>query len=156
MKFILEVNNKTTQKYPKTFFADIFKYSMELADVACLAEKTVELSVALVDEDEMHALNKQYRKKDSPTDVLSFCEYENLEELCTESNASFEQPVFIGELILCPTYIKRNADEDGESMEYALTYIIAHGILHLLGYPHGKKMFAMQKLVAQDLVKIKK
>lgn len=155
MKFILEVNNKTPQKYPKTFFSSIFKYSMKLADVACLADKTVELSVALVDESEIHSLNKRYRKKDSPTDVLSFCEYENLESLCDENKKSSEQSVFIGELILCPTYIKRNADEDGESMEYALTYIIAHGILHLLGYPHGKKMFAMQKIVAQDLVKTK-
>lgn len=153
MKFILEVNNKTTYKYSKSFFSKVFKHSMKLANLACLENETVELSVALVEEDEISILNKQYRKKKKPTDVLSFCEHENTQELCKKSSQPNEESVFIGELILCPLYIEKNAKEDGETMEYALTYIVAHGILHLLGYAHGKKMFDLQKKVADDLVK---
>ena len=152
MKFILEVNNKTTQKFSKKKFLGIFERSLELAKLECLEDKTLELSVALVDEKEIQALNLKYRKKNSPTDVLSFCEYESTKELCGMVERPVGATIFIGELILCPKYIKHNADEDGESMEYAMTYITAHGILHLLGFEHGKKMFSMQQLVAEQLV----
>lgn len=130
----------------------VFKRSLELADVVCLKGETLELSIALVNEDEIKALNSQYRKKNSPTDVLSFCEYESMEDICEKKQTIDGQQIFIGELILCPTYIKRNADEDSESMEHALVYITAHGILHLLGFNHGKKMFTLQASVAEQLV----
>ncbi|NTW27383.1 MAG: rRNA maturation RNase YbeY [Candidatus Moranbacteria bacterium] len=131
----------------------IFQHSLKLANLACLENKTLELSVALIEEEEMHILNKQYRKKDRATDVLSFCEYESILKLCEKGALMDEEQVFIGELILCPTYIERNAKEDGESLEYALTYITAHGIFHLLGFDHGKKMFTLQKCVADESIK---
>jgi probable rRNA maturation factor len=149
MKFILEVNNKTTHKFSKRKFSDIFRTSLELANLSCLENKTLELSIALVGEEEMQTLNSQYRKKQSATDVLSFCEYESTEKLCEQA----EEQLFIGELILCPLYVEKNAKEDGESFEYALTYITAHGIFHLLGFNHGKKMFSLQRTVADKLVK---
>lgn len=152
MKFILEVNNKTTYKFSKKKFMSVFEYSLELAAMKCLQEKTLELSIALVSSEEMKTLNAQYRKKDAPTDVLSFCEYESTKKICSEAELSGDQSLFIGELILCPVYINHNADQDGETMEYALTYITAHGILHLLGLDHGKKMFTLQRLVAEQLV----
>lgn len=132
----------------------VFQRSLELANVACLLDKTLELSIALVGEREIQTLNAQYRKKDSATDVLSFCEYVSVKELCEKSKKNDDQQMFIGELILCPEYIKHNADEDGESLEYALIYITAHGILHLLGFDHGKKMFDLQKAVANQLFQI--
>ncbi|KKQ50889.1 MAG: putative rRNA maturation factor [Parcubacteria group bacterium GW2011_GWD2_38_11] len=130
----------------------IFQRSLALAGLNCLENETLELSIALVGEDEIQKLNSQYRKKDSATDVLSFCEYESTKALCEKKQIIDGQFIFIGELILCPTYIERNADEDGESMEFAITYITAHGILHLLGFEHSKKMFAFQKQVAENLV----
>lgn len=129
----------------------VFQRSLELAKIKCLEAETLELSIALVNEEEIKTLNNQYRKKNAPTDVLSFCECESTTELCTKKQLVSGQPLFIGELILCPDYIKRNAEEDGETMEYALTYITAHGILHLLGFDHGKKMFDLQRLVAEQL-----
>jgi probable rRNA maturation factor len=84
--------------------------------------------------------------------VLSFCEYATTDEICKESALLAGGDMFIGELILCPTYIEKNSQEDGETLEYAMTYITAHGILHLLGFDHGKKMFSLQKLVAEQLV----
>ncbi|EKE19135.1 MAG: hypothetical protein ACD_9C00124G0009 [uncultured bacterium] len=151
MTFILEVNNKTAEKFPKKFFLEIFRRSMELADLQCLKNKSLELSVALVEEDEIEKINTQYRKKNSPTDVLSFCEYENMEEFCEKISKSQEQNIFIGELILCPKYIARNAREDRETFEYALAYIVAHGIFHLLGFEHGRKMFSLQQQIADQM-----
>ena len=150
MKFILEVNNKTPQKVAKKTFLSVFSGTLKLVSLVCLENKTVELSIAMVSEEEMQLLNKQYRKKNAPTDVLSFSEYETVAELCAQ--AGKEKVVFLGEIILCPTYIANNAKEDGESFEYALKYICSHGILHLLGFPHGKKMFALQRAVADQLI----
>lgn len=149
MKFILEVNNKTSQKVAKKTFLSIFSATLDLANAPCLEGKTIELSIAMVDKEEMQTLNSQYRKKDAPTDVLSFSEYESMAEICQQ--AENENDIFIGEIILCPAYISNNAKEDGETFEYALNYITSHGILHLLGFPHGKKMFAMQRSAADML-----
>lgn len=151
MKFILEVNNKTTQKFSKKKILGIFQRSLELVNENRFKGKAVELSVAMVGEKEIQDLNFKYRKKNRPTDVLSFSERETIDDLFKKDVQFEEENIFIGELILCPKYISRNADEDGESFEYALTYIIAHGILHLLGYLHGKKMFSLQKAVADQL-----
>lgn len=153
MKFILEVNNATKHKFPKNFFLDIFKHVLKIVGREELAKRELELSIAIVNEDEIKILNKQYRKKNSPTDVLSFCEYEKIEDLCAQNMPDDKQRIFLGELVVCPDYVQKNADEDGETLEYALTYITAHGILHLLGFEHGKKMFALQKQVADELIK---
>lgn len=149
MKLLLEINNQTSYKFTKKIFMDVFKRTIELAKVKCLLEKELELSVAIVNEKEIHTLNKQYRKKDKPTDVLSFCEFSGKDELC----GCKEEKIFLGELILCPAYIEKNAKEDGESLEFAISYITSHGILHLMGFDHGKKMFALQNEVAQKAYK---
>jgi probable rRNA maturation factor len=151
MKCILEVNNKTKYKFSKTFFTRVFKHSLELAKVDYLQGKTLELSIAIVDEEEMTVLNQQYRKKNRATDVLSFCEYESLQEIHDDILGDKKELIFLGELILCPMYIERNAKEDGESLEFATTYITAHGVYHLLGFNHGRKMFTMQQNVANQL-----
>ncbi|MEI7890660.1 MAG: rRNA maturation RNase YbeY [bacterium] len=148
MKLLLEINNQTLYKFPKKIFTDVFAWTIEKAAMKCLAEKNLELSIAIVSEVEIHTLNKQYRKKDKPTDVLSFCEFSDKDEFC----ACIDEKIFLGELILCPAYIEKNAKEDGESLEFAISYITSHGILHLLGFDHGKKMFSLQNEVAQKSI----
>lgn len=149
MKLILEVNNKTPQKVSKKTFLSVFKNTLEITGFDFLNDKSIELSIALVLEDEMKKLNSDYRKKNKPTDVLSFGEFDQKDLLLAEAERTDE--IFLGEIILCPEYIARNAQEDGETFEYALNYITSHGILHLMGFPHGKKMFAMQRNVADML-----
>ena len=81
------------------------------------------------------ALNLQFRKKNYATDVLSF-----------ES----ADPECLGELVLCPEVLKRQAGEHKLSFKMELTYMFIHGVLHLLGYDHeqGEKqaqaMFELQ------------
>lgn len=150
MKLILEINNKTPQKISKRTFLGVFRYTLEMSGYDFLKDKEIELSVALVGLDEMHDINKQYRQKNKPTDVLSFGDFDKKELIIGEAQRSKE--IFLGEIILCPDYIAKNAKEDGETFEYALNYITSHGILHLLGFDHGKKMFTLQRQVA-DVVK---
>jgi len=91
-----------------------------------------ELSVSFVEEGEMRNMNRTYRGKDSPTDVLSFSFLEG-----------FEQPVPedmpcppIGEIIICTDIAEVEAREHGETLHQAIEKLVVHGFLHILGYEH--------------------
>lgn len=102
------------------------------------AEVTV--GVASVSLSEIQRLNKTYRKKDTPTDVLSFSEYAD--------RASIEQErgreIFLGDVLLSCDVVERQAREDGVSIAREGAYLLAHGVLHLLGYDHEPRQFSIQ------------
>jgi len=79
-----------------------------------------ELSISLVNQDEIHTLNREYRGIDAPTDVLAF---ENDGEL-------------LGDVVVCPTVAREHAGEFDSSFESEMYLMLIHGILHLLGYDH--------------------
>lgn len=88
-----------------------------------------ELSIALVDEDEMTKLNEQYRGVAGPTDVLSFA--------CDEPSPTLgDEPILLGDVIIAPSIAERQAAEFGHSVEHELDVLLVHGVLHLLGYDH--------------------
>ena len=84
------------------------------------------ISVSIVDDYEIKKLNKKYRKKDYPTDVLSF----NIDE--KREDGSF----YLGDVIVNKDQAKRQAGEYGNSLEEELSELTAHGVLHLLGVHH--------------------
>jgi len=86
------------------------------------------LSVAYVTEKESRALNKKWRKKDKPTNVLSFALGKNL-----------------GELVLCPEVIRREAAGFSRTFPKFLGFLVIHGMLHLKGLDHGKKMEQLEQ-----------
>jgi 4-hydroxy-3-methylbut-2-enyl diphosphate reductase len=100
-------------------------------------ELSIEISIALVDKNKMAELNQQYRQKNGPTDVLSFCYEKNKKKL-------------EGEIIICPTIIKKNAAEDKIEFEEELSRNIIHGILHIVGYEHGGEMFNLQNNILNN------
>lgn len=89
----------------------------------------VELSVALVGDDEMAGLNEKYRGKEGPTDVLSF----GCDDPCP---AGAGEPVTLGDVIIAPDVAVAHAAEYGTTVEEELNLLLVHGILHLLGYDH--------------------
>jgi len=93
------------------------------------APDAVELSVALVDDDEIAHLNEQYRGVAGPTDVLSF----GCDDPCP---AASDEPITIGDVIIAPDVARRQAAELGTTVEDELDLLLVHGILHLLGYDH--------------------
>ncbi len=88
-----------------------------------------ELSIALVDEEEMAHLNEQYRGIASPTDVLSF----GCDDPCPTPG---DEPITLGDVVIAPDVAERQSVELGHSVEHELDVLLVHGILHLLGYDH--------------------
>lgn len=88
-----------------------------------------ELSVAIVDADEIAHLNEAYRGVADPTDVLSF----GCDDPCT---ASGDEPITLGDVIIAPEIAAIHAVELGVTVESELNLLLTHGILHLLGYDH--------------------
>lgn len=98
--------------------------------LAHLELRGVELSVALVSDAIIHELNRSYRRKDKPTDVLAFA----LEE--GEQLAAAGARRMLGDVILSVDTARRQAEERKRPLLDELTMLLAHGLLHLLGYDH--------------------
>jgi len=93
----------------------------------------VELSVRLASDAEVRALNAEWRRKDSPTNVLSFPMAEAYE---LEQSDEDGPTIMLGDVILAHGVCEREAAEKGVSVEDHATHLVVHGTLHLLGYDH--------------------
>lgn len=110
-------------------------------------EADSEVSVTFVDNEAIHEINKQYRDKDQPTDVISFA----MEELGEGEVAIIAEgmPRILGDIIISTDRTREQAAEYGHTFERELGFLAVHGFLHLLGYDHmneadEKKMFGRQ------------
>lgn len=94
-----------------------------------------EVSIALVDDGYIRELNRQYRHKDSSTDVLSFA---MLEDTGEEPPAAgpVDDDTMLGDVVISLETAERQAVEYGHSFQRETAYLAAHGVLHLLGYDH--------------------
>lgn len=93
-----------------------------------VGQNKVELSLSLVGDDEIHALNSRYRKKNKPTDVLSF----------PSDGALPGGKRLLGDVVISVETAKRQAKERKISLNDELVTLLIHGILHLLGYDHER------------------
>lgn len=93
---------------------------------------SAEISVTFVDNAQIHELNKQYRDKDVPTDVLSFPMGENGVYDINHSNGA----KILGDIVISMEKAVEQADRYGHSLEREVGYLSAHSMLHLLGYDH--------------------
>ena len=96
----------------------------------------VEISVRLTSDDEVQVLNRQYRGKDKPTNVLSFPMVQP-DLLQTVSQNSDDGELLLGDIVLAEGVCVREAEDRGVTLDAHLTHLVAHGTLHLLGYDHG-------------------
>lgn len=140
MRIQLEINNLAKNKIDRRFLKAVARKTIGNSNSDFLKGKTISLSIAFVSKKEIKKLNKKYRKKNSATDVLAFAEYENRKQI---KNIS-EKEIFLGELVLCYDDIKEYAQKKGLILRQELSQTFSHGILHLLGFHHGKKMFFIQ------------
>ncbi len=105
-----------------------------------------DLSLVFVTKQKSKKLNKKYRKKNKPTDILSFGSLK-------VSSRNGELP----ELVICSDIVRLQAKENKHSFQNELGYLILHGVLHLLGYDHEKskvqaaQMFRLQDAVFEEL-----
>ncbi len=141
----LETNNKAKSPVSQGAIDRIVQKTLEDASFDFLKDKEISLSVALVGAKEIKELNRKFRKIDEATDVLSFAEYDDIKKIKKEKKSE----IFLGELILCYNDIAGYAKREKLKMKKQLAEVISHGVLHLLGFEHGEKMFAIQKKVAE-------
>lgn len=110
--------------------------------------KEAEMSVNFVDNDEIQEINRNYRQKDMPTDVISFAMQETVEgEMAIVGE---ELPVTLGDIVISVDRAKEQAKEFNHSFKRELAFLTIHGFLHLLGYDHmneedEKIMFGLQE-----------
>jgi probable rRNA maturation factor len=101
---------------------------------------TIEISVRLTSDAEVHSLNKAYRDKDKPTNVLSFPMLE-AEELGALASAQFPE-ILLGDIVLAQGVCAAEAADKGIALADHATHLIVHGALHLLGFDHMDEMEA--------------
>lgn len=100
-------------------------------------------NIILVNKEEIHRINKEYRNVDRETDVISFA---------LEDNSNFKNPVarMLGDIYICIEVAYKQAEAYGHSRIREICFLATHGILHLLGYDHmkeedEKEMFKLQE-----------
>ena len=94
-----------------------------------------EIGVTVVDAEEIRELNRDYRGNDSVTDVLSFPQYDDMEELAYDL-ADEAVTALIGDVVICYDRVLSQAEEFGTGITREFVYLFTHSILHLMGYDH--------------------
>ena len=122
---MIEINNTTKQKIPTALLKSI---SEKFLASKRLTKKDV--SIALIGDAKMRELNKRYRNLDKTTDVLSFEGDDGL----------------LGEILISPAQIKRQAKENKNTFQQELVFILVHGLLHLVGYDDKTEKTRLQMI----------
>lgn len=115
-----------------------------------------EVGVTVVDEAEIHRLNREFRQVDRPTDVLSFpmMEYDSPADFdgqayrTTRTVSPESGELILGDIVLCAEVLYRQAQEYGHSVQREFSFLVVHSLLHLFGYDH---MQEGERLLMEDL-----
>lgn len=121
-----------------------FDYEKIISDIEKGFESSKEVSLILVDLDEITRINKEYRGKDYATDVISFEEEDS------------EDEEYLGDIFISIDKAIEQANEYGHSIEREFAFLLVHGVLHLHGYDHieyeeEQEMFRLQKEILERL-----
>ncbi len=149
-------NEQTGHEIPEAW---IDKLS-ELLQLAGAAEGLTEGEVALTftSDEGIHALNRDYRGIDRPTDVLSFAMQEDgNEELdiifeVEDENESDPLSGMLGDIIISVDRAKLQSEEYGHSLEREIGFLFVHGFLHLIGYDHQDEAAEAEMTAKQEAV----
>jgi len=126
-------------------------------DAACLAltrglaasrltlPAPIEVSITLADDRVQRRLNRDYRGRDAPTNVLAFPTWRP--GMCTPA----EVPLLLGDVVLAFETVAREAAEQGKPLTDHLRHLIVHGVLHLLGYDHRTRAEAVRMETLETL-----
>ena len=96
-------------------------------------EAGAEVSVVLADDDFVHTLNRDYRAKDRPTNVLSFPQ---LDASFDPDEPHGEEPLMLGDIVIAHGVVEAEAHIQGKTFSDHFGHLCVHGMLHLLGYDH--------------------
>jgi probable rRNA maturation factor len=113
---------------------------------AVVPSDAVELTIRITDEQESAELNRKYRGKFGPTNVLSFSVESSLNEPCP----------YLGDLVICAPLVIQEAQQQNKLVINHWAHLTIHGVLHLLGYDHEQEQEAeiMEELEAQIMQRL--
>ena len=109
----------------------------------CDFQENCEVSISFVDKDEIQTLNRDYRNKDTATDVLSFP---------VNNELAMGPSISLGDIAICIEIAQKQAEEYGHSQERELAFLVVHGMLHLLGYDHETPEDETEMCAAQEQI----
>lgn len=92
---------------------------------------TLSGDILICDNKKIHEINKEFRHKDRPTDVITFALFAD-----DENSSVVDEEIYLGEIIISADQTKIQADENKKTFEEELHFLLSHGILHLLGFDH--------------------
>jgi len=119
------------------------------AVLAAARAGAAELSLVLVSDRRMRALNRRYRKKDRPTDVLAFPLLERGQIYFSRRKINLS-PVLLGDVVISMPTAKRQAAALGHSLRDEMARLLVHGVLHLLGYDHERSERDALRMARQE------
>lgn len=141
-----------TKKVSKDEREDIDSLLQYAADYLKLPENS-EMSITFMDNEGIQVINRDYRGKDAPTDVISFAIEEagqNEMPIFFDDEKMTDLPNELGDIMISTQRAQEQAAEYGHSYEREVGFLALHGFLHINGYDHmtpedEKKMFGLQK-----------
>ena len=116
-------------------------------------DKDYTFSIILLDEKDIHVINRDYRQIDRPTDVISFAS--NDEDALVVGGEELE----LGDIFINIRAIRSQAEDYGHSLKREFSFLVTHGLLHLLGYDHMDKkeeeevMFKLQEEILSEIAR---
>jgi probable rRNA maturation factor len=125
----IEVDDRFASEVDTDEVIQLVRYVLQAEGVPIPSD----VSIWITDEAELQALNRTYRGVDRSTDVLSFGE-----DTSTPFVNAPGQPRHLGDLAVSYPHVVRQAEEYGHSRKRELSYLVTHGLLHLLGYDHER------------------
>ncbi len=139
----INIEYETEKKLDIPYEEIIHKVVNEALDyVDCPYE--AEVNIMLTDNEDIHQINLETREIDRPTDVLSFpmtqyevpADFEELEETSFDSFNPETGELLLGDIVISVDKVKEQAESYGHSRERELGFLVAHSMLHLVGYDH--------------------
>jgi probable rRNA maturation factor len=143
----IEIENESGVNAPLDKILSLAEYALEKMHIDARAE----LEILLVNKDVMEQYHLDWLQESGPTDVLS----QPIDSLRPGKPNSLTPAGHLGLIVLCPQVAKKQAAERGHSELKEILILIAHSILHLLGYDHAEKedeieMFALQEEIVAE------
>lgn len=137
------ITNEFGYEEDYSYLDDVIKRTLQHEKV-----ENANFSIVFVGNEKIQEINREYRKIDKITDVISFAFEDN-------AKMRYNSMRFLGEIFICIPRMKEQAKEYGHSEVRELAFLTVHGLLHLLGYDHMNKedeevMFKLQEEVLDE------
>ena len=115
-----------------------------------------EVAVRVVAPRESRALNKLWRGKDRPTNVLSFPAPDLPSKGGSKRTTARDATIPLGDLVICADVVKREAARDGKTMEAHWAHMVVHGALHLAGYDHERGELDRKRMERREIAVLRR